>query len=393
MTASHSPAPGRLDSIDLLRGIAMVLMLLDHARDVVGPTPYPTLALKATSVGYFMTRWITHPAAPAFILLAGVAAFLYEQKRGTEKTVRFLWTRGLWLIVLELTLVDWAWTNFQAEYFGLGQFGLGVIWVLGVGMLTLAALMRAPRWVGWTFSLLLILGHNSLDWIRPRHLGPFVKPFGILLRYATVNVSDHVSFHFTWPLIPWIAVLVLGYLIGPLFLAPAPRRKRTLVLAGWSMIVAFLVLRTFNGYGDPHPWSPQDRGTLFTVLSFLNLEKYPPSLLFLLMTLGIDFVLLAWFERARGIVARYFIAFGRVPLFFYLIHAPAIRLAGAAVSYLRYGRADCCFLSPDRWPQAYEPSLLLTYGFAIGLSLILLPVVRWFWEVKKARRHWWLAYL
>jgi uncharacterized membrane protein len=383
----------RIDSIDTLRGLAILLMLLDHLRQMAAPAPFPIMDPDLTSPGLFLTRWITHLGASAFIVLAGTAAFLYEQKRGRDATIHFLWTRGLWLIVLELTLVHWPWLDFSQPYFGVTHFQLQVIWVIGVSMIALAGLIRLRRRAIWIFTIVLIAGHNGLDWIRPRHLGDFRETFAVLFRYRHWRPAENVEFYFSWPLIPWVAVLSLGYLAGSLYLMDAERRRRILVYVGLGMIALFVALRAFNLYGDPNPWSANDRGAIYTLLSFLGVEKYPPSLQFLLMTLGPSCLLLVLFENTSDPISRFLRAFGRVPLFFYLLHVPAARIAALLWWWVAYGAFEWWRTTPRPLPEAYDPSLGTVYIGTVLLMLILFPVMRWYWRVKSTRRHPWLRYL
>lgn len=394
---SEAPGKGvpsqRFDSIDTLRGLAIALMLLDHLRQMAAPAPFPIMEPDLTTPGFFLTRWVTHLGASAFIVLAGTAAFLYEQKRGRAATVRFLWTRGLWLIALELTLVHWPWLDFSQPYFGVTHFQLQVMWVIGVSMIVLAGLMRLPRWAMWAFTLLLIVGHNGLDWIRPRHLGVFRETFAVLFRYRRWSPFENAEFYFSWPLMPWVAVLTLGYLAGSLYLMEAEKRRRILFWSGLGMIALFLALRAINIYGDPNPWSLSDRRATYTLLSFLGVEKYPPSLQFLLLTLGPSCLLLVLFERTTDPVSRFLRAFGRVPLFFYLIHVPAARVAALLWWAVAYGAFQWWRTTPDPLPDGYDPSLGVVYLGTLLLLLALLPLMRWYWRIKSKRRYAWLAYL
>jgi uncharacterized membrane protein len=332
VTASAGPTfrPPRIDSIDLLRGLVMVIMVLDHVRDFAfsgtlhGNSPTD---LAHASAAVFLTRWITHFCAPAFVFLAGTSAYL-QQLRGVSRPVLacFLVTRGLWLIVLELTVVR------SGKEFSLSQVGLGVLWVLGCSMIVLAGLLPWPRWAIATFGLALVLGHNLFDRFgavsathgRGQPLVGAATPGGAI--WSLLHMPGAIlpfgrsgpRIGVGYPLVPWIGVIALGYLFGTVYAWEAARRHALLVRLGLAITAAFVVLRGINMYGDASPWSTQ-ASTVMTVLSFLNVTKYPPSLLFLLMTLGPAITVLAWVERPfRGRVARDLITFGRVPLFYYV---------------------------------------------------------------------------
>jgi uncharacterized membrane protein len=357
----------RLASIDVLRGLVMALMALDHVRLFLSTETLNPLDLQHSSPALFLTRWVTHFCAPVFVLLAGTSTYRMSLRRGTRELARYLLTRGLYLVVLELTVVNFLWTFDVTNPNGVL---LQVIWAIGWSMVVLSVLVWLPLPVVAGFGLVMITGHNALDGIAPQRFGaaaplwqmlhvPGATPYGVVL----------------YPLIPWIGVMAVGYALGALYDLPAGRRRRFLVLVGAGCIVLFVLLRLVNAYGDPTPWSVQRDGVL-TVLSFVNVQKYPPSLLFLLMTLGPALVLLACLERAQGAVARFFVAIGRVPLFFYLLHlALAHLLASLAYRTLGHGLP-----------------LLLVYAAWAGMVVVLYPACRWYWSVKQ-RHHPWLSYL
>jgi uncharacterized membrane protein len=274
---SHVRSRVRLHAIDVVRGLVMVLMALDHVRDYFTGVRFDPLDLTQTDPALFLTRWITHYCAPTFIFLAGVSAWLVSRRCTRPELTRFLFTRGLWLVVLEFTVVTLAWTfNFRYD---LGLI-LQVIWAIGVSMIVLAALVRLPlQWIA-LFAVAMIAGHNLLDGIAPASFGAMAP------LWAVLHVQQPIAIGYVhYPLIPWVGVMALGYVLGGLFELEPSRRRALLLALGSAMIVAFIALRLINGYGDPHPWSPQATAPL-TVLSFLKVHKYPPSLLYVLMTLG-----------------------------------------------------------------------------------------------------------
>jgi len=390
---SSQPATrGRLDSIDLLRGLVIVLMALDHARDFFGPGTHLPENLDQASAALFLTRWVTHFCAPVFVLLAGLGTALYAARPGRTKAEvsRFLWTRGLWLILLEVTISNLAWLSFVVS----GYLFLQVIWVIGVSMILLALLVWLPRWAIATFALVSIAGHNLLDGVSPQDFEGFSRHlFGLLHARHWIPTGESFGIFIIYPLLPWPGVMALGYLLGPLFQWEQGARRKALVLLGGAATVSFVLLRWLNGYGDPSAWESQARGPLFTVLDFLNTTKYPPSLAFLLMTLGPALILLAFLENARGKLAGTLIVFGRVPLFFYLPHFYVLHLGAILWGQLRYGEVFWWLGNPSGFPPDYQQSLPLVYGAWILTVLLMLPLCRWFAGVKARRSEWWLRYL
>lgn len=398
----------RIDSIDLLRGIVMVIMMLDHTRDFVhnAALVFDPTDLSRTHIALFFTRWITHFCAPVFVFLAGTGAYL-QLARGKSKAElsRFLVTRGLWLIVLELTLVKVGIT-FNADIRFLGF--LQVIWVIGVSMIVLAVLIYLPKSVIAVFGLLMIALHNLLDnihvqsWRGPGTAIPSISgKLWILLHQPfdgfPILGDQSPGVAVIYPLVPWIGVMAVGYAFGALYQLDAQQRRRLLLIIGGTVTLLFIVIRAINLYGDPSHWS-QQKNLVFTVLSFVNTTKYPPSLLFLLMTLGPSILALALFEMrtSAGAIRNFFVTFGRVPLFFYILQWYTAHL----ISILLH----LAFNKPVKWlwqsPANFgipEPgigfSLVVVYLAWIAGVLLLYPLCRWFAGVKQRRRDWWLSYL
>jgi len=390
-----APARPRIESVDLLRGLVMVIMALDHTRDYFGqPLISPTNLAQATAALFF-TRWITNICAPVFFLLVGTGAALALGKKTKSQLSRFLWTRGLWLIFLEIVVLRcFAWQfNFD---FHLTM--LVVIWALGWAMITLAALIYLPVPVITAFSVIMIATHNLLDRIPPAALGKFL-PLGLILHRPGFlwQGPEHVIF-VAYPLIPWVGVTALGFSLGRVFSWEAARRQKVLLRMGLVMCAAFLALRWINYYGDPAPWSHQG-SRLYTVLSFLNANKYPPSLLFLLMTLGPAMLFLLAFERWPSAAFRPLLSYGRVPLFYYCLHVVLIHSLAVAICYARYGHVHWMFQSPDvaNYPVTPPPGwgfgLPMTYLLWALVVIALYPVCRWFAALKQRRREPWLSYL
>jgi uncharacterized membrane protein len=415
--AESTPPPvrQRVDSIDLLRGIVMVIMLLDHTRDFVHYAVmqgFDPTDLSHTSFKIFFTRWITHYCAPIFVFLAGTGAYL-QLARGKSKASLsyFLVTRGFWLVVLEFTVVRCAaFLNFDYRFIGAAQ----VIWVIGVSMIVLAGLIHLPVRVVAAFGVLMIALHNLLDrfhvtgWRGPDTPVPsFWSKIFIFLHqgFEAVPILGWPSpvVFVIYPLIPWIGVMAVGYSLGTLYELAAERRRSLLLRMGIGATMLFFVLRATNVYGDPVHWSTQ-KNWVFTLISFFNVTKYPPSLVFLLMTLGPAMILLALFETSplangKAMIAKvkeFFITFGRVPLFFYILqwlmaHLTSIAahlIAGKPVRWMFASQADGT--AP---PAGSGFNLAIVYLCWIAGVLLLYPLCKWFAGVKQRRRDWWLSYL
>ena len=362
----------------------IVLMALDHVRDYFTGVRFSPLDLTQTDPALFLTRWITHFCAPTFIFLAGVSAWLVSRRCTRSELTRFLLTRGLWLVFLEFTVVTLAWT-FNLRY-DLGLF-LQVLWAIGVSMMVLALLVRVPLpWIG-AFAVVMIAGHNLLDGIEPATFGALAP------LWAVLHVQMPIPVGFVhYPLIPWVGVMALGYVLGGVFELEPARRRRVLLVLGSGMIAVFIALRLANGYGDPHPWAPQSSAML-TLLSFLNVHKYPPSLLYLLVTLGPALLLLVWFESARGALANLLEVFGRVPLFFYVLHiALAHALAGVVALLAGHGMSVLTGFFFD-FPPTWGYGLPVVYAAWLVVLALLYPLCRWFADLKRRRNDWWLSYL
>ena len=367
----------------------MVIMALDHARDFFTDVRFPPEDLAQSNLPLFLTRWITHFCAPTFVLLAGTGAGLSRLGgRSVGSLSRFLWTRGLWLIVAELTLVRFGWT-FNLDY--ATQVWVQVIWALGISMIVLAALVHLPRWAIASFGLVMIAGHNLLDGIQLEWQGPFL--IGASLRDWIWAILHEPRIPVIYPLIPWIGVMAVGYALAPELTRPPAERRAWLLRTGLLLTLLFVVLRFLNGYGDPQPWSVQASPGM-TLASFLNTQKYPPSLLFLLMTLGPSLMVLGLVDQARGPVARFFDVIGRVPFFYYLAHIYLLHLMVLVVAAAQ-GRPlgtyfNAFFFYPDDWGFG----LPVVYGVWLLAVVLLYPPCLWFGRLKARRRDLaWLSYL
>jgi len=382
--ASKAIAKKRVVSVDVLRGLVMILMALDHTRDYFTNLRFQPEDLTRATPALFMTRWVTHFCAPSFFLLAGVSACLaMSAGRSRSEMSRFLLTRGLWLVVLELTVSAFGW-NFKLGF----PVILLVIWALGWSMVVLSALIFLPRKVIAALALLAIFGHNLVDGIRPEFLGVLAPLWHVLHVPGLITPQIIVAY----PLIPWAAVMALGFVLGGIFEWDAARRRKLLLRAGFAAIAGFIVLRYFNVYGNPFPWSPQ-RTAALTVASFLNLLKYPPSLLYLLMTIGPALIALALFENARGPFARVVSVYGRVPLFYYLLHLYVIHTLAAIFALWQGGSAGFLSLDVQSFPAWYGTSLPGVYlAWVLVVAIMYVPCA-WFAGLKARRKDRWLSYL
>lgn len=367
----------------------MILMALDHVRDFFGVPGLSPTNLAQTTVPLFLTRWITHLCAPAFFLLTGTGAFLSLGRKSVPELSRFLVTRGLWLILLELTLIRCLSMQFNVDY---QVTMLIVIWALGWAMVVLGALVWLPLPVILTFGVAMIAGHNLLDGIRSDHpLWTILHTQGIL-----VNRPGFVVF-VAYPLIPWIGVTAVGYALGQIYRWSPERRQAFLLRCGLALIGAFVVLRWLNIYGNPVPWASQATGAM-TVVSFLNVNKNPPSLLYLLMTLGPALLLLRALDRATPRVLAPALTFGRVPLFYFVLHLTLIHLLAVILCYAQNGAVHWMFESPNLGAYPFTPppgwgvSLPITYLLWIVVVILMYPVCVWYARVKQRSRAGWVSY-
>ena len=379
----------RLRSVDLVRGFVMVVMALDHTREFLTSAHFDPTDLTQTSAVLFFTRWITHFCAPVFFLLAGTGASL-AVSRGMSRSQasRFLLTRGLWLLVLEFTVVQFAWffTYHLLPYYGL------VIWALGWSMVAMAALVYLPVPAIAGVGIVIIAGHNLLDSIEPSAFGSMAWVWTVL--HVPGQIGDGSKLNILYPVLPWIGVMAAGYALGTVLTRGAAERRSVLLRLGVALISAFVVLRGLNLYGDASEWSAQASG-LFSALSFLNTTKYPPSLLFLLMTLGPALIALALFDRASGPLAAFFIVFGRVPMFYYVLHLYLIHTLAVAAGLVHGDPVGFLFqnITPDQVPLWWGFGLPVVYAVWLLAIVILYPMCHWFAEVKRRRRDWWLSYV
>ncbi|MFK3798986.1 DUF1624 domain-containing protein [Pseudomonas sp. NPDC088444] len=381
---TSSAAQPRLQSVDALRGLIIVFMLLDHVRETfyLHHQVSDPMEVGNTDPALFLSRTLAHFCAPLFVFLTGLSAFLYGQRHAGHHAVsRFLCVRGLVLIGLELTLVNFAWT-FQLPP---SVIYLQVIWAIGLSMIALSILVRLPRGVLATLGIAIIAGHNLLDGV---HFGPdswMHIPWAILHDRGWIEATDSLRLRTSYPVLPWIGVIAVGYAAGPWFAknAEAQTREINLIAWGFGLLALFLALRGFNGYGEK-PWTPGDTPTQ-TLMSVFNITKYPPSLLFICLTLGMGLLALAWLERGAG--QRWLkplMIFGAAPMFFYVLHLYVLKVL-YLIAVAIWGTTQGRYFGFD--------SVWALWLCAAGLTVVLFPAVRGFAELKARRRDIaWLKY-
>jgi uncharacterized membrane protein len=387
--ASATPSRARVESVDLVRGVIMILMALDHSRDFFGIPGQNPVDLTTATTALFFTRWVTHFCAPVFFLLTGTGSYLQLRRKSRGELSRFLLTRGIWLIFLEIVVLRCFSYQFNFDY---RVTMLIVIWALGWAMITLSLLVWLPACAVTAFGAIMIAGHNLLDSVKS------ASPLWSILHAPgfVINTPDHVVF-VAYPLIPWIGVTAVGYGLGQVYAWDADRRRSFLFRLGLGLAAAFIVIRAINIYGDPGRWSAQKSG-VFTVLSFLNTTKYPPSLLFLLMTLGPALILLSAVDARTPRTLRPALIIGKVPLFYYVLHFTLIHLLAVATCYARYGSAHWMFESPDLGHYPFSPppgwgfSLPVIYVVWAIVVATMYPLCRWYAGIKQRQNSPWLSY-
>ena len=394
------PVGARIQSVDALRGAIMILMALDHVRDYTSYAAmnFSPTDLTRTSAAIFFTRWITHFCAPVFAFTAGIGAFFWLRRPGRTRAQlsRFLLTRGLWLMLVEVTILRFIFL-FQWQVRG-GFFILTVLWMLGLSMVVLAALIHIPEKLLLALSLLVILGHNLLDPLQAQQFGRAAWLWETLHQQGLFSIFS-ANVLVAYPLVPWVAVMAAGFCSGRVLLWDPPRRRLFLVRLGVVLSVAFIALRFWNHYGDPFPWaavtsplSEVQRTSLFTFLSFLNATKYPPSLAFLLMTLGPALIVLSLLDRFRFSKSNPLIVFGRVPFFFFLFHLATAHLLAAALEAIRFGPRLFVLIPPpsmggarEQFPPNFGFSLPTVYAAWLAVILVSYPICRWYANLKSRR--------
>jgi uncharacterized membrane protein len=376
--------------VDVLRGLVIALMVLDHVRDYfhVDALAFDPTNLARTTPVLFFTRWVTHLCAPAFVFLSGASVWL--QRAGGKPLPalsRFLLTRGLWLIALEVTVISFGF-NFAWPF-----LFVQVIWAIGFGLVLLSLLVRVPRGGVLGLGAVIVAGHQLLGPVNAPDLGALAPLWTLLMEPGPPGFAPGIA---VYPAVPWFGVMCLGYGLGPVFLLPTAARDRTLLALGSLALTLFIVLRGFNGYGNPRPWATQG-DALRTVLSFINVGKYPPSLLYVLVTLGVSLMLAPLLGRVRGPVGALLLALGRTPLFTYLLHVYLVHGLALLVG-VAHGVPASAFTNflgdPSRLIAAgWGLSLPWVYAVWLAVVLALFPAARWYAGVKRRSRSPWLSYL
>ncbi len=388
----------RLSNIDMLRGIVIIIMALDHVRDffLVGGVEFP-LADPDVSAGLYFTRWITHFCAPVFIFLAGTSVGLMSSRKSTWDIGSFVFKRGLWLIIVEVAIISTAWT-----FAPLGEPGMGgasliilqVIWALGVSMIILAG----AQFIGPRFCLIIgaviLLGHNLFDVILPATTSLGGNGiFWTLLYSPGALVLGPFYIEVVYPLLPCIGLMLLGYGTAFIFQKPALERDKFLIKTGVALVAAFIVIRFSGFYGDPNPWQTQTSGALATFFDFMNVSKYPASLLYLMATLGPMAIICALSSKLHGWLKDTLIMFGRVPFAFYVAHFYLIHLLSILLGMAQGFQAHEFMHIFIFYPQGYGTDLTGVYLVWLGVIAILYPFCKWVEKVKRTRTDWWLSYL
>jgi uncharacterized membrane protein len=385
----------RIQSIDLLRGAIMIVMALDHTRDFISygnSIDQDPLDFGTTTPILFLTRWITHFCAPTFVFLSGTSIFLNSLKGKTKNQLCvFLITRGVWLMLIDMFLIQLLWD------FVFDAFFLQVIWAIGLCMVLLAFLQYLPYRILIAIGLVIVFGHNLLDGITVD------SPYWKSLLWSIVHVrrefpvNPHFFIMVAYPFLPWLGVMILGYAAGKLYTPSfsAAKRQSILKITGLVCIILFVAIRWTNAYGDMQLWSKQ-KSTFFTILDFVKTTKYPPSLLFTLMTLGPALIFLAYAENIRGTIKNKIIVFGKVPFFYYVLHVLLIHTIAWSIFFARgHSWSELSFYHgrDGSMPYGSGYSLGIVYLIWILVIIILYFPCRWYSRYKSTHRNWWLSYI
>ena len=391
----------RLSDIDMLRGLVIAVMAIDHTRDylLAGTVQDPTTNPDVSAVIFF-TRWITHFCAPVFVFLAGTSAGLMATRRSPSWLGGFLMKRGLWLILVEFVLISPAWSFAPlglAQLGGLRPIAMQVIWAIGASMVILAGAQFLGRRTCLLIGLAVVFGHNLLDPVWPQTSAPpdgiaTTGPVWAALHSQVIQVLGPFRLRFQYPLLPWTGVMLLGFGASQIFQEPVERRRPWLLACGLAGSVGFILLRASGVYGDPNPWHSSG-DALRTTIDFLNTTKYPPSLLYLLMTLGPAGVLCAFADRVPELIRRPLVTFGRVPFAFYVAHLYLIHTLAVAIGVAQGFQPRQMAVNGAFLPAGYGLPLPLVYVAWVLILVTLYPLCRWVAGIKARRRDWWLSYV
>jgi uncharacterized membrane protein len=405
LTASLPANRNRIQSIDILRGIVMVIMALDHVRDFCFKADVSgggaSVALDPTNMAtttpmLFFTRWITHFCAPTFVFLAGTSVFLMGQRKTKGELSAFLIKRGCWLVLVELIIITFGWT-YNPLY---NLLILQVIWAIGISMIFLGLIVWLPYWLIFTLGFIIVFGHNILDYpdINKNLQGGWLADLLYFSKFSMHSLTKDHAVIIVYAFVPWLGVMMLGYCFGKLFKSTVDpvRRRKILLGMGGALILLFIILRLLKGYGDPVPWSQQERGSVFTFLSFLNVNKYPPSLAFLSMTIGGAMIALALLENMQNRITNFFRVYGRVPMFYYILHFYIIHTV-VVIVFFAQGFSTGDIATPNN-PFFFKPpgfgfGLLGVYAVWLFVFLVLYPVCKRYDRYKSTHNKWWLSYL
>ncbi len=382
----------RFEALDLLRGITVVIMALDHSRDFfsLGYVFSAPLDLEYTTPEVFFTRWVTHFAAPVFMFLAGIGLYFASRRRTKNELACLAFSRGVWLIFLELTIVGFFW-SFSADFYYKPK--VAVLFAIGVAMIFMAVLVYLPKWMIAIVAAFLVLGHNAFDSVYASQLGGWGWVWHLIHEPGNINILG-IQVRVVYSFVPWIGVMALGYLFGPVTAMARESRKKVFLYTGLSLLIVGFFLRLTNVYGDPLLFEVQ-KHFAFTIMSFLNFTKYPPSLIFICFMLGFALVLMCLLDRPLGKWAQPFNVFGRVPFFFYILHIPILHAGGIVLAMLVFGDASWLMQTPvGPSPEGYwyEYKLLPTYTGWLATVVFLYFPSKWFAGVKARRKDWWLSY-
>jgi uncharacterized membrane protein len=402
LTATAPPPPVlkttayRIDAIDLLRGLVMIIMALDHTRDFFHKDAFTDdpLNLATTTPFLFFTRWITHFCAPVFVFLAGTSAYFQSSRKTKKELSSFLIKRGIWLLLVEVVIMSFAF-SFDIYF---GTIALTTIWSIGISMIILGLAIWLPFYAILALGSLIVLGHNSLDFYEAAHTGSYSMWYSFLHRPGFYQLDSDRSLLVLYPFLSWAGLMMLGYCFGKLFTNyQGAQRKKILTVLGISTILLFILLRTINIYGNPAHWATQ-KTSLFTFLSFINTHKYPPSLLFMCMTIGPAILFLAWAGNIKNKLTKAITVYGCVPFFYYVLHFFLIHFLSMLFFLLRgHSFADGLKDIPNIPSKFIIPgegySLAVVYAVWIGVILALYPLCKWFSNYKRTHKQWWLSYL
>lgn len=395
-------AEKRIQSIDVLRGLVMVIMALDHVRDFFYKSSLENASaaaldptnLKSTFPALFFTRWITHFCAPTFVFLSGASIFLMAQRKTKKELSAFLITRGVWLVLVEMIIITLAWT-FNPFY---NFIILQVIWVIGICMILMGLLVHLPYKMILALGLIIFFGHNLIPITAQSLQGNAFWDLSYFSNFAYYAFAENHGFIFVYPFIPWLGVMLLGYCFAILYKpgTDAAWRRKKLFVIGSSLILFFIVLRFTNIYGDIEKWSVQERGPVYTFLSFLNVTKYPPSLLFLSVTIGGGIIFLALIEKLQNRFTEVMNVFGRVPMIYYILHIYLIHIIVVIVFYIQGFTSKDIITQGSIFnfkPGAFGFGLLGVYAVWPLVIVILYPVCKKYNRYKSTHKQWWLSYL